>query len=517
MQLFNFLKAERMKHVVDLRHRKIHKTKTDCVVIPVGADGSLSGSGAGLDSHFDGLLSRVVESGDLSDKSGSVFMVTLPSGDAARCALVRLPENVEPRGVAEAYAKACSVVRDSSCSENCIIVLESVSSVEDSVSGESSRTVARLCAASLYDFNAFRQTSAKKPRLSSARLKFAIGSSVSDDFSFKKFEKCVSEGLVAAKAEAFAKDLANTPPNVCTPRWFAERSVEGAAELGLKAKIFKGKEIRELGMTSFLSVAGGATNGPRLVELHWRGGAKSRRPVVLVGKGITFDSGGISLKPGEAMDEMKFDMCGAASAVAAVRAAAELRLPINVSAVVPLCENMPGPDASRPGDVVVSKAGISIEILNTDAEGRLILCDAIEHARSLDPLVVVDIATLTGACVVALGAHASGLFSSDDELASMLLASGERVGDRAWRMPIWEEYAEQLKSTVADVGNIGGRGAGAITAACFLAKFAKGMRWAHIDIAGSAWKDKKATGRPVPLLIDFLTNSPRLKDQGYDE
>jgi len=246
---------------------------------------------------------------------------------------------------------------------------------------------------------------------------------------------------------------------------------------------------------------------PKLITLEYRGAAKSHQPVALVGKGVTFDTGGISLKPAPEMDEMKFDMCGAASVLGALKAAAEMKLPLNVVGIIPTTENMPGGRATKPGDIVTSMSGQTIEILNTDAEGRLILCDALTYAERFNPAAVVDIATLTGACVIALGNVASGLFANDDALARELLAAGDAACDRAWHMPLWDDYQEQLKSNFADFANIGGRPAGSITAACFLARFTKKFKWAHLDIAGTAWKSgpaKSATGRPVPLLAEFL-------------
>jgi leucyl aminopeptidase len=266
-------------------------------------------------------------------------------------------------------------------------------------------------------------------------------------------------------------------------------------------------EMEALGMGSLLSVAKGSHLPPKLIVLQHKGGKTDDKPIVLVGKGITFDTGGISLKPGPEMDEMKFDMCGAASVLGAIKAAAVMKLPINLTVVVPAAENMPGGGASKPGDIVTSMSGQTIEILNTDAEGRLILCDALTYVERFEPDTVIDVATLTGACVIALGNVASGLFANKDSLARDLLDAGEEANDRAWQMPLWEDYQEQLKSNFADMGNIGGRAAGSITAACFLSRFTKKFDWAHLDIAGTAWKsggDKGATGRPVPLLTHYL-------------
>jgi leucyl aminopeptidase len=265
--------------------------------------------------------------------------------------------------------------------------------------------------------------------------------------------------------------------------------------------------MKKLGMGALLSVSHGSEEPAKLISMVYSGGRKGDKPVVLVGKGVTFDSGGISLKPGRTMDEMKYDMCGAASVLGTLKACAAMNLPLNVVGVIPTTENLPDGKASKPGDIVTSLSGQTIEVLNTDAEGRLILCDALSYCDKFNPAVVVDIATLTGACVIALGSHATGLLSNDDELADELLAAGQTSGDRAWRMPLWDDYQQQLDSNFADMANIGGREAGTITAACFLSRFTEDYRWAHLDIAGVAWKQGKAkgaTGRPVPLLTQFL-------------
>ncbi len=306
------------------------------------------------------------------------------------------------------------------------------------------------------------------------------------------------------------KDLGNTAPNVCTPAFLAQTAKAEAEQAGATAKILEQDYIRD-NMGSFWSVAKGSVEAPYLIELNYQGAAdKNAAPLVLVGKGITFDTGGISLKPGEAMDEMKYDMCGAASVIGAFVAAVRAKLPINLIAVVPTCENMPDAGASKPGDIITAMNGTTIEILNTDAEGRLILCDALTYAAQFKPQAVVDVATLTGACIIALGHTASGLLGNDQELVDKLLSASRTVNDKAWQLPLFDEYKEQLKSNFADLQNIGGRPAGTITAAAFLAHFAEDYKWAHLDIAGTAWqsgKDKGATGRPVPLLLQFLRDA----------
>ena len=314
-------------------------------------------------------------------------------------------------------------------------------------------------------------------------------------------------GQAIVAGSTLAREYANRPANHCTPAFLADQARKLGKEFGLKVSVLERKDCEKLGMGSFLAVAQGSEQPPKFIVAQWQGGAKNQPPVVLVGKGITFDTGGISLKPAPEMDEMKYDMGGAASVLGTLRAVAQLKAKVNLIGIIPACENMPSGRAVKPGDVVTSLSGQTIEILNTDAEGRLILCDALTYAERFKPAVVVDIATLTGACVIALGHHRSGLFCADEELTAQLLAAGEQALDPAWRMPLDDEYDEALKSHYADMGNVGPRAGGAITAAMFLKRFTAKLRWAHLDIAGTAWKSgtaKGATGRPVPLLTHFV-------------
>jgi leucyl aminopeptidase len=318
----------------------------------------------------------------------------------------------------------------------------------------------------------------------------------------------VREGAAIAAGVTLARELGDLPGNICTPSYLAERARSLAAEHPkLHVEVLEEHDMQELGMGALLSVSRGSREPAKLVVMRYEGGKKGDKPVVLVGKGLTFDAGGISIKPAAAMDEMKYDMCGGASVLGAVYATLALELRINLVGVVPASENLPDGEANKPGDIVTSMSGQTVEILNTDAEGRLILCDALTYSERFDPAVVIDLATLTGACVVALGKHPAGLFTADEKLALEVLAAGDYAGDRAWRLPLWEDYQSQLDSNFADMANIGGRDAGAITAACFLSRFTKKYPWAHLDIAGIAWrsgKEKGATGRPVALLTQFL-------------
>jgi leucyl aminopeptidase len=320
-------------------------------------------------------------------------------------------------------------------------------------------------------------------------------------------ERGVARGEAIGEGVALAKDLGNLPGNVCTPAYLAEQAQELAKRHGMKAEILERKDMERLGMGCFLAVAQGSRQPPKLIVVEYRGGAKNAAPIALVGKGITFDTGGISIKPAPEMDEMKFDMCGAASVLGALRAAALMRLPINIVGVIPATENMPDGNAIKPGDIVTTMSGQTVEILNTDAEGRLILCDALTYVEKYKPAAVIDIATLTGAMVIALGHVATGMFSNSDSLAREVIDAGNASWDRAWHMPLWDDYQDMLKSNFADFPNIGTRAGGSVTAACFLSRFTKSYPWAHLDIAGTAWKsgaDKGATGRPVALLSHFL-------------
>jgi len=357
-----------------------------------------------------------------------------------------------------------------------------------------------------YRFDEMRGAKAQEdlPKLKLERLTF----DVPRRSDLPAGEKGLTEALAISRGVSLAKTLGNLPGNVCTPTYLAQQAEKLAKQSGFKCKVLDQAACESLGMGSFLSVARGSRQPPQLIVMEYRGGAPEEKPVALVGKGLTFDAGGISIKPADKMDEMKFDMCGGASVIGTFAAVAELKLPINLVGIVPATENLINGQANKPGDIVTSMAGLTIEILNTDAEGRLILCDALTYAeREFDPAVCIDMATLTGACVIALGSHATGLFSNTSSLARALLNAGEQIGDRAWELPLWSEYEPQLRSEFADVANIatiGGREAGAIIAASFLHKFTRKMKWAHLDIAGTAWHGKKATGRPVALLTQYL-------------
>ncbi|EGG99392.1 Cytosol aminopeptidase PepA [gamma proteobacterium IMCC2047] len=355
---------------------------------------------------------------------------------------------------------------------------------------------------SLYQFDDLKSDKADVPKLT--RIQFGLN----DRSQSSAVETAITQGQAIGRGKQLAKTLGNLPGNICTPTYLAEQAQQFAKNhKTISTSILDEKQMQDLGMGSLLSVSAGSDEPAKLIVMNYKGGKKDDAPQVLVGKGITFDTGGISLKPGAGMDEMKYDMCGAASVFGTLLAVAEMNLPINVVGIIAAAENMPNGGATKPGDIVTSLSGKTIEILNTDAEGRLVLCDALSYAEMFNPAAIIDIATLTGACIIALGHHTSAVLSNQNGLAQQIIKAGEGSADAAWQLPMGEEYQEQLKSNFADLANIGGRPAGTITAACFLSRFTENQRWAHLDIAGTAWvsgSNKGATGRPVPLLTQYL-------------
>jgi leucyl aminopeptidase len=379
--------------------------------------------------------------------------------------------------------------------------------LDQPVAGRDARWRGRQAAMLLAD-SSYRYETTKSKKDESPRGPSKITLLVADKADVAAVQTGAEQGKAIAGGIALTKELGNLPANICTPTYLAHQAKALGKAHKLKVDVLERAQMEKLGMGSLLSVANGSAEPPKFIVMKYEGTKKKgAKPVVLVGKGITFDTGGISIKPAAEMDEMKYDMCGAASVFGTLKAVATLGLSLDVIGLVPTTENMPGGRATKPGDIVTSMSGQTIEILNTDAEGRLILCDALTYAERFDPDCVIDIATLTGACIIALGAIPSGLLANDDDLAAELLARGHESGDRAWQLPLWDDYQEMLKSNFADMPNIGSKGAGTITAACFLARFTDKYKWAHLDIAGTAWKsgsEKGATGRPVPLLTQFL-------------
>ncbi|GLU35450.1 leucyl aminopeptidase [Trinickia caryophylli] len=476
--------------------------KSDCIVLGVFEAQTLSGAALEIDTATKGLITRIVKAGDMEGKSGTTLFLPEVSGiGASRVLLVGLGK--QDAFGQKAYGEAARAAWRAILSTRIAQVTFTLAQLP--VKERSADWAVRAAILALRgEAYQFTQMKGKPEPVKRALKRIVLSVDTVDE---KAAKAAAREGAAIASGMDLARDLGNLPGNVCTPTYLGETAKKLGKDWKLKVEVLGQKQIEALKMGSFLSVTRGTTEPPQFIVMQYQGAAAKAAPIVLVGKGITFDSGGISLKPGEGMDEMKYDMCGAASVFGALRAVAELGLKLNVVGIVPTCENMPSGTATKPGDIVKSMSGQTIEVLNTDAEGRLILCDALTYAERFKPAAVVDVATLTGACVIALGHHMSGLFSKDDALAGELLDASREASDPAWRLPLEDEYQEQLKSNFADIANIGGRPAGSVTAACFLSRFTQAYPWAHLDIAGTAWKSgaaKGATGRPVPLLTQFL-------------
>jgi leucyl aminopeptidase len=461
----------------------------------------LSAAAKTIERASKGYLSRLLGQGDLEGRLGSTLLLhNVPGIAADRVLLVGLGKAADfgPKEYRDAVRAAVRALGESGATEATLFLAEVKIHGRD-------RHWALLHAAAVASEATYRFDHLKSKK-NDARPLDRIAMGVTGK-STRAEAAAVERGTALGAGQNLAKDLGNLPSNICTPSYLASQALALARSHKLRCEVLDEKDMRKLGMGALLAVTQGSAEPAKFIVLHYQGAGKKQKPVVLVGKGITFDTGGISLKPSAEMDEMKYDMSGAGSVLGTLRAVAEMGLPANVVGIVPTCENMPSGRAIKPGDIVTSMSGQTIEILNTDAEGRLILCDALTYAERFEPDAVIDIATLTGACVIALGHVASGLYSNDEALAQELLAAGQEAWDRAWHMPLWEDYQEQIKSPFADMANIGGRPAGSVTAACFLARFAKKYKWAHLDIAGTAWrsgKDKGSTGRPVPMLTTFL-------------
>ena len=478
------------------------RQKTGCIVVGIYEGRKLPASAQALDSASRKYLSEVLKRGDHEGKAGSTLLLQkIPHVAADRVLLVGLGREREFgeaafRGAIGATARA---LKGTGAVDAWISLTDLDMKRRDS--GWKVEQAVMLLSEGTYRFDQMKS----KPAAASKALKRATLQVARADVA--EAQAACDRGQAIAAGMALAKDLGNLPGNVCTPTYLAEQAMALGKSAGLKVTVLEKKDCEKLGMGSFLAVAQGSVQPPKLIVMEYSGGKRDAPPVALVGKGITFDTGGISIKPAGEMDEMKFDMCGAASVFGTMKAVATMELPINVVGVVPATENMPDGNAIKPGDIVKTMSGQTVEILNTDAEGRLILCDALTYVEKFKPAAVIDIATLTGAMVIALGHVATGIFSNNDELAREVIAAGDRAWDRAWHMPLWDDYQDMLKSNFADFPNIGTRAGGSITAACFLARFAKAYPWAHLDIAGTAWKsgaEKGATGRPVALLSQFL-------------
>lgn len=478
--------------------------KTATLVLPVAEGGKLGAIAKVIDEATGGALAGVLKRGDLAGKVGQTLLLhSLPNLKAERVLLVGTGKDAElgDRSWRKVIASVLAVLKGLNGSDAALALDDVAVAGRDAFYGKT-RLLAETLLDGQYVFDQFKSKKAEPRALKKITL-LSAKAGASD------VERAVKHAVAIANGMGFTRDLGNLPPNVCHPSYLAEQAKALGKEFkGLKVEVLDEKKIKDLGMGAFYAVGQGSDQPPRLIVLNYQGGKKSEKPFVLVGKGITFDTGGISLKPGAGMDEMKFDMGGAASVFGTLRAVLELQLPINLVCLLACAENMPSGGATRPGDIVTTMSGQTVEILNTDAEGRLVLCDTLTYAERFRPQAVIDIATLTGACIVALGSHTSGLMGNNDDLVGQLLDAGKRADDRAWQLPLFDEYQEQLDSPFADIANIGGPKAGTITAGCFLSRFAKAYNWAHLDIAGTAWisggKDKGATGRPVPLLTQYL-------------
>ncbi|MFK7828413.1 MAG: leucyl aminopeptidase [Congregibacter sp.] len=479
--------------------QKALAARTDCAVLPVANSLKLDRSGKELSKDSGGVIEAALTSGEFSGNAGETLLVHSP-GKARRVMLVGTGEGKPDRAVLRQLSRSLAKALLTSKAADAVLFADSLKTARSDWSWFCT-TLGKDLTFQQYQY---AETLSKKKTPPSLK-RFALVSAAGTDARDAK--KALNDGADTGRGINLARELGNLPGNYCTPEHLAS-TARKLARSNPKAncKILGEKAMADLGMHSLLSVTAGTEVPAKLIVIEYKGGKRGESPHVLVGKGITFDSGGISLKPGGKMDEMKYDMGGAASVLGTMQAIMAMSLKLNVVAIIAAAENMPSGAATKPGDVVTSMAGITIEILNTDAEGRLVLCDAMTYAKRYKPASVVDIATLTGACVVALGSHASGLYANDDELAEQLLGAGVESHDRAWRMPLWDDYQKQLHSNFADVANIGGPGAGSVTAACFLARFAEDYKWAHLDIAGSAWDSspKGSTGRPVGLLTQYL-------------
>ncbi len=488
------------------------KAKAGCLVLAVhggnAADRALGRAARLADRAAQGALRRALAQGDLAGKAGSTLLLQRVAGLAAdRVLLVSTGERADydVGAFRETIRGAAAALKGLGAKDAALFV------ADFTVGARGLPWAARNAVLAFRDaYYRFEQLKTRKkppaPKLAAVTLATAGVPLTAPS------QAALKEAIATADGTDLARTLGNLPPNICTPSYLAEEARKLARQFKLEVKVLERADMQKLNMGALLSVTAGSRQPPKLIVLRYSGAAKKKKPLVLVGKGITFDTGGISLKPAGEMDEMKYDMSGAGSVLGTIRALAGMGAPVNVVGVIPTCENMPGGAATRPGDIVTTHSGQTVEILNTDAEGRLILCDALSYSARFEPEAVVDIATLTGACVIALGHVASGLFANDQRLADALRAAGEDAWDRVWQMPVWEDYQEQLRSNFADMANIGGRPAGSVTAACFLARFTRKLRWAHLDIAGTAWRsgrDKGSTGRPVPLLVRYALRAAK--------
>ncbi len=486
-----------------VKSSSVETLKTSALVLTVNEQLQLDSQGQLIDTLCGGALTAHLKAGDIQGKLGQTLLLhSLPNLTAQRVLLVGTGKDAElsDRATRKLLTALLTVFKNLSIKDAALGFSEL--RIKDRDAYSSARLVTECLVDGLYVFDQFK--SEKAPIVSIKKITFLCSKEQQ-----KKVSAACEHGKAIASGMAFTRDLGNMPPNICHPRYLAEQAKQlSKLNKKLDVEVLEEKQLKALGAGALLAVAQGSDQPPRMIVMNYQGGDKSQQPYVLVGKGITFDSGGISLKPGLGMDEMKYDMGGAASVLGTFKTLLELDLPINVIGVLTCAENMPSGGATRPGDIVTTMSGLTVEILNTDAEGRLVLCDALTYVKRFNPQSVINVATLTGACIVALGSNTSGLMGNNPELVASLLSAGKQASDVAWELPLFDDYQEQLDSPFADIANIGGPKAGTITAGCFLSRFTKDYPWAHLDIAGTAWvsggKDKGATGRPVPLLSQYL-------------
>jgi leucyl aminopeptidase len=498
--------AENTKIMVrfETTERRVNQLAADCLAIGLFDEETLSGAALAVDQASRGQLARLKAAGDVPVRPGETQVLAAPAGISAKRLLVvglGKRRDFRQRGWRKAVSASLAAVLKTRAAHLALAIDQpEAEPVSPYYLG---RAVADLTGAAMYRINDFK--SGSKPQRYALKQVTLTGLTARER---PEATRGLAQGDAIAEGQTLLRNLGNLPGNICTPRYLAAQAKEiGKAFKSIKVRVLDEPQIRRLKMGCLLAVSKGSDEPPRFIVMEYKGGPRSAAPVVLVGKGVTFDTGGISLKDPAAMDEMKYDMCGAGSVLAALQVAAQLKLRLNIVGLVAAVENMPSGSATKPGDIAISAAGKSVEILNTDAEGRLILCEALHYARRYEPAAVVDMATLTGACVIALGHHFTGIMGNDDALAKELVDAGARASDRGWQLPLTEDYAEQLRSNFADMANVAGRDGGAITAGAFLGRFTQGMKWAHLDIAGTAWLSgaaKGGTGRPVPLLADFL-------------
>ena len=474
------------------------------MIVGIYESGKLTQTGDLLNQASKKNISQIIKKGDITGKVGQTLLLQeIPNTNAARVLLVGCgkQKDLNPSSFKKIIHSIIPNLKSLGCTEAVCCLGELPVDTKD-LNWKTSQAI------QIIQSSEDRCDSLKSEKDNTPQKLRKITWLAQNKTDNKLMEKGIETGTAISEGITLCKELGDLPGNICTPSYLAEQAkTMGNQSKNLKVTVLDERKMEELGMGALLSVSKGSREPAKFIIMDYKGGKKGKKPIVLIGKGLTFDAGGISLKPGEGMDEMKYDMCGGASVFGTMKTITQLKLPLNVIGVVPSSENMPDGLANKPGDIVTSLSGQTIEILNTDAEGRLILCDALTYSERFDPDTVIDIATLTGAIIVALGKKATGLFSNHPPLAKALIKSGEDCGDRCWEFPIWDEYQDQLKSNFADMANIGGREAGSITAACFLSRYAKKFNWAHLDIAGTAWlsgSNKGSTGKPVPLLVNYL-------------